>query len=49
MYQEFDNRKGLRYAREIVKLDGKYSAARRDNLPVGVSPQHGVEALIEGL
>ena len=49
MYQEFDNRKGLRYAREIAKLDGKYSAAGRDSLPMGVSPQHGVEALVEGL
>ena len=49
MYQKFDNRKGLRYAREIAKLNGKYSATRRDSLPMGVSPQHGVEALVEGL
>ncbi|KAL2052932.1 hypothetical protein ABVK25_006873 [Lepraria finkii] len=48
VYKEFDNRKGLRYAREIAKLDGKYSAARRDSLPMSVSPQHGVEAPIEG-
>lgn len=45
---EFDDRKGLRYAREIAKLDGKYSAARRDSLPESVSLQHGVEAPIEG-
>lgn len=33
MYQELDGKKGLRYAREIAKLEGKHSAASRDDLP----------------
>lgn len=34
MYQELDSKKGLRYAREIAKLDGRFSAAGRDSLPL---------------
>lgn len=37
MYQDLDNKKGLRYAREIATLDGTFSAAGRDNLPLGTS------------
>ena len=41
VYQELETRKGLRYAREIAKLDGKYSTA-------GLAAQHGTETLVEG-
>ena len=41
VYQELEMKKGLRYAREIAKLDGKYSAT-------GLAAQHGSEALGEG-
>lgn len=34
VYAELDNKKGLRYAREIAKLDARYSASGRDNLPM---------------
>ena len=34
MYQELDSRKGLRYAREIAKLDGGFSAVGIDHLPL---------------
>lgn len=34
MYRELEGKKGLRYAREIAKYDGKYSTAGRDELPV---------------
>lgn len=34
MYQELESKKGLRYAREIAKVDGRHSAAGRDELPV---------------
>lgn len=40
VYQELETRKGLRYAREIAKLDGKYSAA-------GLAVQHGSATLGE--
>ncbi len=33
IYQELDSKKGLRYAREIAKLNGKFSAAGRDKPP----------------
>ena len=38
VYQELETKKGLRYAREIAKLDGKYSVA-------GLAAQRGSEAL----
>ena len=38
VYQELESKKGLRYAREIAKLDGKYS-------PAGLAAQHGGETL----
>ena len=41
VYQELETKKGLRYAREIAKLDGKYS-------PAGLAAQHGSETLGEG-
>ena len=41
VYQELETKKGLRYAREIAKLDGKYSAA-------GLVARHGGETLGEG-
>ncbi len=41
VYQELESKKGLRYAREIAKLDGKYSAA-------GLAAQYGSETLGEG-
>ncbi len=41
VYHELETRKGLRYAREIAKLDGKYSAA-------SLVTQHGSETLGEG-
>ena len=41
VYQELDTRKGLRYAREIAKLDGKIS-------PTGLAAQHDGEILEEG-
>ena len=41
VYQELETRKGLRYAREIAKLEGKYSTA-------GLRVQHGSEQLGEG-
>ena len=34
MYQELHSKKGLRYAREIAKLDWNFSAAGRDCLPL---------------
>ncbi len=37
MYQVLDSKKGLRYAREIAKLDGTSSAAGRDALPLWTS------------
>ena len=40
VYQQLETKKGLRYAREIAKLDGKHSAA-------GLAAQHGSEAMGE--
>ena len=37
MYQELESKKGLRYAREIANLDGRYSAVGRDRLPLQIS------------
>lgn len=42
--QELDNRKGLRYAREIAKLDGKWSTAGRDSLSTRVTDDSASEA-----
>ena len=33
MYQELYNKKGLRYAREIAKTDGRHIAASREHIP----------------
>jgi hypothetical protein len=44
VYQEFDDRKGLRYAREMAKLDKNFTAAGRDSPPMGVLPRHGIDA-----
>ena len=41
VYQELESKKGLRYAREIAKLDGEYSVA-------GLAAQHGSETVGEG-
>ncbi|KAF6218481.1 hypothetical protein HO133_005830 [Letharia lupina] len=43
MYQELDGKKGLRYAREIAKLEGKHSAASRDDLPIIASHRRDSE------
>lgn len=37
MYQELHSKKGLRYAREIAKLDWNLSAAGRDGIPLRTS------------
>ncbi|CAD6590867.1 MAG: hypothetical protein ASARMPREDX12_004762 [Alectoria sarmentosa] len=37
MYQELESKKGLKYAREITNLDGRYSAVGRDSLPLQIS------------
>lgn len=37
VYQQLDTKKGLRYAREIAKLDGRLSASGRDSLPMRIS------------
>ena len=34
MYQELESKKGLGYAREIAKSNGRYSAAGRNKLPL---------------
>lgn len=43
VYQELDGRKGLRYAREIAQLDGKWSASGRDSLPIRLTDESGNE------
>ena len=47
VYQELDGRRGLRYAREIAKLDGKYNAAGRDGLPTGVPSRDGSKTVVD--
>ena len=44
LYQELENKGGLRYAREIAKLDGKYShSVTTENLPSRLAKGHGDE------
>lgn len=43
VYQEMDNRKGLRYAREIANLDGRWSVSGRDSLLTTVNNERGGE------
>jgi len=43
VYQEMDNRKGLRYVREIANLDGRWSVSGRDSLLTTVNNKRGGE------
>lgn len=39
IYQQMHDKKGLRYAREIAKFDGRHSTSGRDSMPMKISPR----------
>ena len=48
MYQQISSKKGLRYAKEITKMDGKLNASGRDSLPMRVNNAASAEAMPSG-